>query len=250
MRELVLTQAHGRVLVITINRPQARNAIDNSVADGLVEALSRLDADDAFSVGVLTGAGQGFCAGMDLKAFAAEGFPRQLHAVYQRGAAKPLVAAIESFALAGGLELALICDLLVAARDTRLGIPEVTRGLFAAGGGVIRLARRLPYSVAMEMALTGDPISAQRAHAYGLVNRLTDPGEALKEAIALAERVARNAPLSVRASKLLVRDTVHMPETEFWEHQKPLLRQVTRSKDAREGARAFAEKREPRWTGT
>jgi enoyl-CoA hydratase len=249
MNESVLCEAYGGVLVITINRPEARNAINNSVADSLMDAAERLDADDEFSVGVLTGSGAGFCAGLDLKAFVTEGLPRALGPFYARVSAKPMVAAVEGFALAGGLEAALTCDLIVASKGAMLGIPEVTRGLLAAGGGVIRLGRRLPYSVAMEMALTGDPITAEQAYAFGLVSRLTEPGAALPTAVKLAERIARNAPLSVRASKALVRDSVTISDADHWQYQEPLVRQVLKSADAKEGARAFAEKRAPLWTG-
>ena len=250
MTDSLLTEKVGQVLLITINRAAARNAIDNDVATGLVEAAGQLGADPALSAGVIRGAGSVFCAGMDLKAFAKEGVPRDLHTFYMNGAQKPLVAAIEGFALGGGLELALTCDLQVAAHDALLGTPEASVGLFAAGGGVLRLARRLPYGIAMEMALTAEPITAAVAHAHGLVNRITEPGDSLESALELAERITRNAPLAVNASKELIRDAVHLSEAEFWEYQKPYARAVLKSKDAKEGPRAFAEKRPPCWTGT
>lgn len=168
----VLTETRDRILVITLNRPDARNAINSAVVAGLLQAFDRLDTDDALSVGVLTGAGRGFCSEMDLKAFAAEGTPAGGDRLLEKGCGKPLVAAIEGFALAGGLELALLCDLLVASEGAKLGIPEVGVGLFAAGGALIRLPSRLPYAIAAELALTADSITAEQAHALGLINRV------------------------------------------------------------------------------
>lgn len=249
MAEEVLTEKRGRVLLITINRPGAMNAINSAVGEGLVVALAQLDGDDGLTAGVLTGAGKGFCAGMDLKAFLTDGIPRGINEVFTQGARKPLIAAVEGFALAGGLELALSCDLIVAARGVKLGIPEAGVGLLAAGGALLRLPRRLPYGVAMEMALTADPITAEQAHQYGLVSRIADPGQATATALELAERIARNAPLSVAGSKQLIRDTAGRTEEEFWKHQAPLARQVFTSADAKEGPRAFAEKRRPAWSG-
>ncbi|HLF40456.1 MAG TPA: crotonase/enoyl-CoA hydratase family protein [Acidimicrobiia bacterium] len=245
----VLVARHGRVLLITLNRPDARNAINAEVADGLIDAVEQLDGDDTLTAGVVTGAGRGFCSGMDLKAFAAGGPPLRFLNFLQDGSTKPLIAAIEGFAVAGGLEIALNCDLLVAARGAKLGIPEVGVGLFAAGGALVRLPRRLPYGVAMEMALTADPITAEQAFGYGLVSRLTEPGETVATALALAERIARNAPLAVAASKRLVRDMQGRTEAEFWDDQAPHVATVFRSEDAREGPRAFAEKRAPSWSG-
>ena len=250
MADEVLTERCGRVLVITLNRPESRNAINTELAEGLVRAIDELDGDDGLTVGVLTGAGSGFCSGMDLKAFAAGQPPTGFMAFLENGSTKPLIAAIERFAVAGGLEVALTCDLVVAAGGARLGIPEVAVGLFAAGGGLFRLPHRLPYGVAMEMALTGEPITAEQAHELGFVARLTEPGKALDAALALAERIARNAPLAVAASKHLVRASQGCTEAEFWERQRPHIAPVFRSNDAKEGPRAFAEKRMPVWTGT
>jgi enoyl-CoA hydratase len=246
----VLTEARGRVLVITLNRPDAMNAINTALAQGLLRAVEQLDGDPNLTVGVLTGAGRGFCSGMDLKAFATEGGPVGMDTFIQQGSQKPLIAAIEGFALAGGLELALSCDLLVAARGVRIGIPEVGVGLFAAGGGLLRLPRVLPYGVAMELALTADPITAEQAHAYGLVSRVCEKGAALGTALELAERIAKNAPLGVAASKQLIRMSFDVSEAEFWELQKPLMGKVFTSNDAKEGPRSFAEKRAPNWSGT
>lgn len=249
MSDVVLTEQRDRVLLITLNRPEAMNAINNDLAEGVLAAVRQLDGDDGLTAGVLTGAGRGFCAGMDLKAFANEGVPKAFLPFIQDGARKPLIAAVEGFALAGGLEMALGCDLIVAARGVKLGIPEVTVGLFAAGGGLARLPHRLPYAVAMELAVTGDPITAEQAHTYGLVSRLADKGQAVQVALELAERIARNAPLAVAASKQLVRLTTGLTEAEFWEAQKPYVPGIFGSDDAKEGSRAFAEKRPPAWSG-
>jgi enoyl-CoA hydratase len=245
----VLIERRGRVLLITLNRPDARNAINSELAEGLLRAVDELDGDDGLTAGVLTGAGRGFCSGMDLKAFAAGGPPKGLGAFFENGSAKPLIAAIEGFAVAGGLELALSCDLLVAAKGAKLGIPEAGVGLFAAGGGLLRLPQRLPYGVAMEMALTADPISAEQGFEYGLVTRLAEPGQAVEVALGLAERIARNAPLAVATSKRLIRATQGCTEEEFWALQRPQIPGVFGSEDAREGPRAFAEKRAPVWSG-
>ena len=246
----VLTERRGRVMVITLNRPEAMNAINGALSEGLRSAVQELDSDSGLTAGVVTGAGKGFCSGMDLKAFSrGEDIGPMLEFV-QNGAAKPLVGAIEGFALAGGLELALSCDLLVAARGAKLGIPEVGVGLFAAGAGLFRLPGRVGYGTAMEMAITGDPITAEEAADHGLVSRLTEPGEALSAALVLAERIARNAPLAVAASKQLIRATQGATEEELWKIQRPHMATVWKSGDAKEGPRAFAEKRPPQWTGT
>ena len=246
----VLTERRGRVMVITLNRPEAMNAINGALSEGLRSAVQDLDSDSGLTAGVVTGAGKGFCSGMDLKAFSrGEDIGPMLEFV-QNGATKPLVGAIEGFALAGGLELALSCDLLVAARGAKLGIPEVGVGLFAAGAGLFRLPGRVGYGTAMEMAITGDPITAEEAADHGLVSRLTEPGEALSAALVLAERIARNAPLAVAASKQLIRATQGATEEELWKIQRPHMATVWKSGDAKEGPRAFAEKRPPEWTGT
>ncbi len=249
----VLTNRRRRVLVITINRPDQRNAINAAVAAGMAGALDELDAAPDLSIGVLTGAGRGFCAGMDLKAFvageSAHVADRGFAGITQRASVKPLIAAIEGFAVAGGLEVALACDLIVAARGARLGIPEVKRSLVASGGALLRLPRMLPRNVTMELALTGDPIAAERGYELGLVNRLTEPGQALEAALELAEAIAENAPLALAASKRILTESVDWPETEFWTRQEEIAGPVTASEDAREGATAFAEKRAPVWKG-
>jgi enoyl-CoA hydratase len=249
----VLTERRERVLLITINRPDQRNAVNAAVARGIAGALDELDGADDLFVGVLTGAGKGFCAGMDLKAFVAGESPhvpgRGFAGIAERSAAKPLIAAVEGFAVAGGLEVALACDLIVAARDARLGIPEVKRGLVAAAGGLLRLPRGLPRNIAMELALTGDPITAERAAELGLVNRLAKPGEALATALVLAATIAQNGPLALAASKRILTEAVDWPEAEFFTRQAEISGPVLASEDAREGATAFAEKRPAEWKG-
>jgi len=245
----ILTETHGRVRLITLNRPEAKHSVNPALAQALVAAIQELDGDDGLTAGVLTGAGGGFSAGMDLKAFATEGPPKGFNEFLQKGAKKPLIAAVEGFALAGGLEIALTCDLIVAAKDVRLGIPEVNKGLFAAGGGLFRLPNRIPYGIAMEMALTSDPIPAEYAHEIGLVARLAEPGKACEVALELAGRIAKNAPLAVAASKQIIRESRGLTEEEAWALQGPLMGRVFTSEDAKEGPRAFAEKREPSWTG-
>lgn len=248
--DAVLTEQRGRVLLITLNRPDAMNAINGDLSAGLWAAVERLNSDAGLTAGVLTGNGRGFCAGMDLKAFARGEDIGPMMTFVKRGADKPLIGAIEGFALAGGLELALSCDLLVAADGAKLGIPEVNVGLFAAGGGLLRLPSRVGYGKAMEMAITGDPMRAAEAAQYGLVARVVEPGTAVDVAMELAERVAKNAPLAVAASKQLVKATQGVTEDEFWAFQQPLQASVFTSNDAAEGPRAFAEKRPPEWTGS
>jgi enoyl-CoA hydratase len=249
----VLTERRGRLLLITLNRPEVRNAVNRALAEGLAGALDELDGEESLAVGVLTGAGKGFCAGMDLKAFVAGERPwvddRGFAGIARRTATKPLVAAIEGFAVAGGLEVALSCDLIVAARGAKLGIPEVKRSLVAAGGALLRLPRRIPYHLAMELALTGDPIDAERAFAVGLVNRLAEPGGALPGALALAEQVAVNAPLALAASKRILEEQWDWTSEQMWEAQGAIAEPVIASEDAREGATAFAEKRPAVWRG-
>jgi enoyl-CoA hydratase len=249
MSEVVRVEADGELLVVTIDRPEARNAVNLAMAKGVAAALDRLDGDDALRVSVLTGAGGTFCAGMDLKAFVAGERPyvegRGFAGIVQGPPRKPLIAAVEGWAVAGGFEIALACDLIVAARDARFGIPEVKRGLVAAGGALIRLPRRIPYHLAVELALTGDPISAARASEIGLVARVAPPGEALAAARELAAAIAANGPLAIDATKrILAAD-----EGDAWERQAEIADPVFASEDAREGARAFAEKRPPVWRG-
>jgi enoyl-CoA hydratase len=249
----VLVERRDAVLVITIDRPEARNALTRAVAEGVAAAVDELDADDALRAGVLTGTGSTFSAGMDLKAFlrgetpAIEG--RGLCGITQTPPRKPLVAAVEGWALAGGFELVLACDLVVAAETARFGVPEVKRSLVAAAGGALLLPRRVPANVAMEMLLTGDPIGARRAADVGLVNQLTPEGGALAGALELAATVAANGPLALAATKAVVRGSADWSTAEGWDRQAELVAPVFASEDAREGAAAFAEKRTPVWRG-
>ena len=250
---LILTEVRGPVLLITINRPEARNSINKATAEAMGEALDRLDADRELAVGVITGSGRGFSAGMDLKGFASGEFPtagdRGFGGIAQRSARKPLIAAIEGFALAGGLEIALSCDIIVASREAKLGIPEVGVGLFAGAGALLRLPRRVGLGQSALLALTGKPISGEEGHRIGLVDRLADPGGALTEALSLAETIAANAPLALAASKAVLVDGFTKPDAEFWQWQQQFFQEVFSSKDAIEGATAFAEKRKPNWQG-
>lgn len=251
--ELVLIEDRDLVRIITLNRPEAMNALNRPLAEAVAAAMDDLDGDDGVRVGVLTGAGRGFSAGMDLKAFVAGEMPvvegRGLAGMVERGPSKPLIAAVEGFALAGGLEVVLGCDLIVAAGNARLGIPEVTVGLFAGGGALGRLPRHLPESVVMKMALTGEPITAEEAHRYGMVVELTEPGGAVDAAVALGRKIAENAPLGVAASKRIIRESWGMTDAEYWPYQNPIMSELFASEDAAEGATAFAEKRKPNWRG-
>src|SRR4051794_32937212 len=251
--EAVLTERRDGILLITLNRPDQRNAFNKAQAEGVAAALDELDDTQELQVGVLTGSGKGFSAGMDLKAFVAGESAwvgdRGFAGIVQRASRKPLIAAVEGFAVAGGLEIALACDLLVAAKGAKLGVPEVKRSLVAAGGALLRLPRRLPYGVAMELALTGDPISAERGYALGLVNVLAEPGGALEAAIALADRIAANGPLALAATKRILVESADWSDAEFWQRQGEISGPVFGSEDAREGATAFSEKRDPVWRG-
>jgi len=249
----ILTERQGRTLVITINRPEARNAFNTAVSQGLADAMDELDGTPELSVAIVTGAGGNFCAGMDLKAFMAGEVP----SVPGRGIGfteqpprKPVIAAVEGYALAGGTEIVLATDLVVAARNAKFGIPEVKRGLVAAGGGLLRLPHRIPYQKALEVALTGDSFTAEEAANWGFVNLLTEPGEALAGALALAERITKNGPLAVAVTKEIIVKSAGWSEDEMWSKQQELIRPVFSSKDAMEGATAFAEKRAPNWTGS
>jgi len=249
----VLTERRDGVLLVTLNRPEQRNAVNLAVAEGVAAAMDQLDADPGLTVGVLTGRGRGFCAGMDLKAFVRGERPhaaqRGFAGIAEKPPAKPIIAAVEGFALAGGLEVALACDLIVAGRGARFGIPEVRRGLAAAAGGLLRLPVRLPYHLAMEMALTGEPFTAERMHEFGVVNRLADDGGALDDALELAAQITRNAPLALRASKRIIQESRDWSTEEMWRRQGEITGAVFASEDAQEGARAFAEKRAPEWQG-
>ncbi|NYD34039.1 crotonase/enoyl-CoA hydratase family protein [Actinomycetospora corticicola] len=240
------------VLLITLDRPERRNAIDGAMSREIARVLDGFDADPSSSVGVLTGAGGTFCSGMDLRAFLDGDAPevpgRGFGGLTQAPPAKPLIAAVEGFALAGGCELVLACDLVVAADDASFGLPEVGIGLIAGSGGLLRLPHRIPRSVAAELALTGDRFGAADAHRWGLVNRLVAPGAAVTAAVELAARIARNAPLALAATKRMLAAS-DLPVDEAWERQETELVAIKATEDAREGARAFGEKRAPRWSG-
>ncbi|UXC16793.1 crotonase/enoyl-CoA hydratase family protein [Comamonas squillarum] len=249
----LLVETRGPVLIMQLNRPQARNAATLEMAEAMASALDALDSQPELRVGIITGAGGSFCAGMDLKGFLQGKRPslpgRGFCGLTMRPPAKPLIAAVEGYALAGGFELALACDLIVAARDAQFGLPEVKRGLAASAGGLLRLPRRLPYHVAMECILTGDMFGAERFAQLGLVNRLTAPGGALDAALALAQTIAANGPLAVAASKQVASQSGEWPLAEMFDRQAVITAPVFSSQDAREGAAAFAEKRPPVWKG-
>ncbi|HEX6311898.1 MAG TPA: crotonase/enoyl-CoA hydratase family protein [Acidimicrobiia bacterium] len=248
-------ERRDRVGIIRINRPEARNAVNDEVSEQMETALDELEADGDIGAVVVTGTGEVFCAGADLK-MVAQG--KGMKIATERGGfggftsrdfPKPRIAAVNGPALAGGFEIVLACDLVVAADESAFGLPEVTRGLFAAAGGPFRLARRIPLATAIEIVLTGDPVDAIRAHALGLVNRLVPRARVLDEAVALANRIAENGPVAVRNSLRMMREAVDLTEAEAWPRSGELAREVFSSPDAIEGATAFAEKRAPRWTG-
>ncbi len=249
----VLVEARDGVQIITINRPDARNAVNGAVAQGVADALDELDGNDELRVGVLTGAGGTFSAGMDLKGFLSGDLPflddRGFGGITEAPPRKPIVAAVEGYALAGGFELTLACDLVVAAEGARLGVPEVKRGLVAAAGAAMLLPQRIPPAIALEMLLTGEPITAERAASLGLVNRVSADGGALDEALRLAGVVAANGPLAVATSKRIAYAATEWTLDERWAKQGELALPVFGSEDAQEGAKAFAEKRDPVWKG-
>ncbi len=253
MSDAVLTEVKGGVLIITINRPEAKNAVNLEVAEGIAAALTELDSNDALRVGVITGANNTFCSGMDLKAFVSGQVPyvegRGFAGLCEGPPQKPLIAAVEGFALAGGCEIAITCDMIVAAEDARFGIPEVKRGLAAGAGGLMRLPKQIPQRVAMELALTGDFMSAERAQSLGMVNQLTASGGALEGALAIAEKIAANGPLAVKVSKQVIVESQDWSNAEMFARQQVLLGPIFSSEDAIEGATAFAEKRAPNWKG-
>ncbi|HEX4287485.1 MAG TPA: crotonase/enoyl-CoA hydratase family protein [Trebonia sp.] len=253
MAEPVLVERRGFAQVITINRPQVKNALDGAAARALAAAADELDADPDLRVGVLTGADGTFCAGMDLKAFLTGDKPsiegRGFGGITVTPPRKPLIAAVEGWAVAGGFELMLACDLVVAGEGSKFGVPEVKRALVAGGGAALLLPRRIPFAVAMELLLTGESITAQRAQALGLVNRLVPDGTALDGALLLAELIAANGPLAVAVTKQIARAQADWTLSEGWQRQAELYKPVFASQDAREGAAAFAQKRAPVWRG-
>ncbi len=253
MADAVLTEVDGAIGVITINRPQARNAVNGEVARGIAAAVDELDAAGDVRALILTGAGGTFSAGMDLKGFLAGDNPivagRGFAGITERPPAKPVIAAVEGYALAGGFEIALSCDLIVASETARFGLPEVRRGLVAGAGGLLRLPRRVPYHLAMEIALTGEHFTAERLHQAGLVSVLTEAGQALEGARELAARVAQGAPLALAATKRVIVESADWPSAEAFARQGEVIGPVFTSADAMEGAAAFAEKRPPVWRG-
>ncbi|HTR75243.1 MAG TPA: crotonase/enoyl-CoA hydratase family protein [Solirubrobacterales bacterium] len=255
--EVVRVERRDGVMIMTLNRPEARNSLNLALTRALSDAFDELDADPELSAGVVTGAGKGFCSGMDLKAFVAgenvwegEADDRGLRRIVTRAARKPLLAAVEGFAVAGGFELALACDVLVAGRSAKFGVPEVKRSLVAAGGALRQLPRRAGPGAAMKLALTGDLIDGERAYAIGLVDELTEDGGALDGAVALALAIAANGPLAVAATKQVLREGPELSDADFWARQKEICDPVFASADAIEGSKAFAEKRAPVWTGS
>jgi enoyl-CoA hydratase len=251
--EVLLTEARDHVLILTLNRPKAKNAFNAELSRALSAALDRFEQDPELRVGILTGAGGSFSAGMDLKALLTgeQAFTKERggFGIMTRPPDKPLIAAVEGHAVAGGMELALCCDLIVAAEDSRLGLPEVKRGLVAVGGALFRLPKRIPYHVAMELALTGESHPAERFRELGLVNRVVPKGQALEAAFELAKAIAQNAPLSLAATKQILVKSWEWSEEQAWPEHRKIANKALRSKDATEGSRAFAEKRAPIWRG-
>ncbi len=255
MSEL-LRERQGHIEILTINRPEARNAINGAVSRGFVAAFDDLEADDECWVVIVTGSGdKAFSAGMDLKAFASGeggdimGVKGGFGGITQREFAKPIIAAVNGSALAGGCEIMLSCDLVVAVEGAKFGIPEVKRGLIAGAGALIRLPKRIPPTIALELALTGEPIDAQRALQLGLINRVVPADRLMEEALALAATIAENAPLAVRASKRVMKEAGELPDKEGWAINNAVVPEVFTSADAMEGPIAFAEKRKPNWSG-
>jgi enoyl-CoA hydratase len=253
MSDEVLVDVADGIMTVTLNRPEAKNAANKALAEGVAAAMDELDSNDDIRVAILTGAGGTFCSGMDLKAFVSGETPtvegRGFGGLTEKPPAKPLIAAVEGYALAGGLELMISCDLIVAADSAKFGIPEVKRGLAAAAGGLVRLPRQIPSRLAMELALTGDFVSAERAAEMGLINRVVPAGTALEAARELAATICANGPLAVKISKQVVTESAEWSTQEMWENQQALVMPIFTSEDAIEGATAFAEKRAPNWKG-
>ncbi len=254
MSEFINTEIQDGIMVITINRPQARNAINYEAAQQLGKALDNLDSNSDVVIGILTGADNTFCSGMDLKAFAKDGQRpyvdgKGFAGICERPPVKPIIAAVEGYALAGGCEIALACDLIVASSSAKFGLPEVKRGIVPGSGGMLRFPARVPYHIAMEAVLTGEMFPADRAAQFGLVNRLVEPGKALDGAMDMARTIAANGPLAVQTAKQIVSSSRDWPQQYMFDLQRPRIAHIFTSADAKEGATAFAEKRAPVWKG-
>ncbi|MGB1543988.1 crotonase/enoyl-CoA hydratase family protein [uncultured Spongiibacter sp.] len=253
MANEVIVAVEDGVMLITINRPEAKNSVNLAVAKGIAAAMEELDSNDEIRAAILTGAEGTFCSGMDLKAFVTGELPiiegRGFAGLVEAPPRKPLIAAVEGFALAGGFELAISCDMIVSAGNAKFGIPEVKRGLVAGAGGLLKLPRQIPRRVAMELALTGDAIDAQRAYDLGLINRVVEAGTALATARELADKIAANGPMAVLASKQIMNESEEWSSEDMFKKQNDIALPVFASKDAIEGATAFAEKRPPQWKG-
>jgi enoyl-CoA hydratase len=248
-------EKQGPFAILKINRPEARNAVNGDVAEGIEAGIDKLEADDDVWVGILTGEGTVFCAGADLKEINSGNAARLqtkrggFGGIVQRERTKPIIAAVDGPALAGGTEIVLSCDLVVASTTATFGIPEVKRSLVAAAGGLFRLGRKIPMNIAMECGLTGDPITAERAHHFGLVNELVEPGQALDHAIKLAERICANAPVAVRETRKVMLEATHAPDDVGWRMSIEGMGKAMSSEDFSEGLTAFIEKRAPQWKG-
>jgi len=253
MSDAVIVSKENGVMTVTINRPEAKNAINKQVAEGIAAAMDELDSSPELQVAILTGAGGSFCSGMDLKAFLTGETPvvpgRGFAGLCEKQPEKPLIAAVEGYALAGGFELLLSCDLVVSADNAKFGIPEVKRGLAAGAGGLLKMPQQMPYRIALEMALTGDFITAQRAYEIGMINKVVAAGTALEQALALAQVIAANGPMAVLTSKKIMKASLDWSSDEAFAKQAPMIAPVFASEDAREGAAAFAQKRKPNWKG-
>ncbi len=253
MTDTILTERRGPILVVTIDRPEARNAFDSATSAQMNAAMDLLDREDELFVGIITGAGGNFSAGADLKEAASgtrrERPPRGGFGIFAQPPRKPLIAAVEGFAVGGGFELCLACDLIVASRDARFGLPEVRHNVVALGGGLFRLPQRMPYHLAMELALTGEFRDAAFFHEHGIVNRVSEPGAALPQALALAQALLVNGPTALAATKEIIRRSSSWTEEEAWREQVTYARVALESEDRKEGLRAFAEKRRPVWKG-